>query len=65
MRIFNEDGSEPIVRSAGSDVMSMTVENMECCSDFSFSVTASTIDFGTESPRYTFRTLPPDPTGMK
>jgi hypothetical protein len=42
----------------------ITVNNLDCCSDYTFSVTAATIDFGDQSPARPFRTLP-DLSGRK
>ena len=41
-----------------SSVTSITVDELDCCSDYTFSVTAATIDFGTQSPATSFRTYP-------
>ena len=56
MRVVNVATGMEVVLS--SEVTSITVNMLECCSDYTFSVVAATIDFGTQSPATSFRTYP-------
>ncbi len=56
VRIVNEETGVDIIRS--SDETSLTINELDCCTDYSFSVTASTIDFGTQSEAFSYRTMP-------
>lgn len=60
VRVLNVETRMETVLS--SDVTSITVNELDCCSDYTFSVAAATIDFGTQSPAISFRTYP-DLTG--
>ena len=62
VRVVNvATGAETVLSPSDTRI---TVENLDCCADHTFSVQAATIDFGTQSPDYSFRTLA-DLSGMR
>ena len=56
MRIVNTgSGFETI---GNTNLTSYTASGLECCSDYTFSVTGLTIDYGAPSLAQAFRTMP-------
>ncbi len=47
-----------MMNTFNSDLPSATLTDLDCCTDYSYTVTATTIDFGTVSQVRNFRTQP-------